>query len=100
MIQLRINFENEDDAIVAAGHLTSDLRGGKLIGAYKVPTQFCDPTSHSTKDKGYTKGKNRGWWICGICGKPDKKPHNNDEDGTLGYNILDKVLNAHTGDKL
>lgn len=35
---------------------------------YKKPTKFCECTG--VKNRGFTRGKKFGWWVCAQCGKP------------------------------
>ena len=52
----------------------------KIIGMYKRPTLFCDPSDgHRCRktNSGWTKGKKWGWWVCGSCHKPSKLWGNN-----------------------
>lgn len=36
-------------------------------GVFQKPTKYCDCDRHA---KGFTRGKNYGWWVCAQCGKP------------------------------
>lgn len=35
---------------------------------FKKPTKFCD--CKGVKNRGFTRGKKFGWWVCAQCGKP------------------------------
>jgi hypothetical protein len=48
----------------------------EVVGVFKAPTQFCDPSDgHRGKktQSGFTRGKKYGWWVCAKCKKPTRQ---------------------------
>lgn len=39
-------------------------------GVWKKPTKFCDCRGGGMKNRGFTRGKKFGWWVCTKCKKP------------------------------
>lgn len=52
----------------------------RVIGLFKKPTKFCDPSDgHRGKktQSGWTRGTKYGWWVCAKCKKPSEGWGNN-----------------------
>lgn len=54
-----------NDAILTPAQ-ENDVRA-TVEGVYQKPTKYCECDRHA---KGFTRGKNYGWWVCAQCGKP------------------------------
>ena len=84
---LLIRFEDDED--VDRVIVSSELPGHpEVIAVYKAPTVFCE--CYSVKNRGWTKGKKWGWWVCDQCGKPAGgiAIENRINDSSFGYNLL------------
>lgn len=56
-------------------------------GVWKKPTQFC--SCIGGKNRGWTRGKKFGWWVCSLCHKPAEAWARGDAWYTaLGVNLL------------
>lgn len=58
-------------------------------GVWKKPTKFCDCTSGNIKQRGWTRGKKFGWYVCDYCRKPSAAWARGDMwYNSLGVNLL------------
>ena len=58
-------------------------------GIWKKPTKFCECTSGNIKQRGWTRGKKFGWWVCDKCYKPSPAWARGDLwYNSLGVNLL------------
>jgi hypothetical protein len=63
----------EDITTATSGESLSVPLGSTIVGSFKQPTNFCDPSDGHRGRKteaGWTRGKKYGWWVCGKCKKP------------------------------
>lgn len=77
-VMLRFEDDKEADILIEAvqsgdvSKLDTVLQFGSAFvrAVFKIPTKFCECTS--VKNRGWTRGKKYGWWVCSICHKPSK----------------------------
>lgn len=93
------------EAIDISGQVTAaepewyHIVGVKLRGVFKKPTKFCE--CKSLKNRGFSRGKKYGWWVCSQCKKPTIAWSRLEGIyGFLGFNLLPRsaVAPEYRGD--
>lgn len=58
---------------------------------FRLPGSFCTELNHG-KQRGYTKGRRFGWWVCYQCRKPSRVYWENvHENSTYGRNLKEEL---------
>ena len=85
---LLIRFEDDEDVNIDKRWFNNMSSQQEVIAVYKAPTVFCE--CYSVKNRGWTKGRKWGWWVCDQCGKPagGVAIENRVNDSSFGYNLL------------
>ncbi len=109
-VHVLLSFEDDDlakrfvEKVNGAFEYIPERRQRQVLGFWKAPRKFCDCTDLTEKDernlnrkgrakkfqRGWTRGKKYGWWVCSKCRKPSKhwEPGLARYDDTIGRNLL------------
>jgi hypothetical protein len=109
-IHVLLSFEDDDlarrfvEKVNGAFEYIPERKARQVLGFWKAPRKFCECTDLTEKDernlnrkgrakkfqRGWTRGKRYGWWVCSKCRKPSKhwEPGLARYDQVLGSNLL------------
>jgi hypothetical protein len=63
-----VNKVTETESVTTSAYHESELKAF-IRGVWKKPTKFCSCIG-AMKERGFTRGRKYGWWVCTKCGKP------------------------------
>lgn len=88
-VLLAFDSDTEANEFVEAVQDRTSREEFTVRGVWKKPTKFCECTSGNIKQRGWTRGKKFGWWVCDRCHKPSKAWAQGDVwYNSLGTNLL------------